>query len=192
MTEIGDAKVQVEEARAALDAKLPGMIEFLQQGVGAALARMVELAVIEQHKHTATLDPAQLGVLKFNVAEARKSALSAVDGIVDGLDFDSLTSKARSNMSGETFVDASGLLSGLLKPTGDLLESAGYNVSVLKGSSFDDGYRLSAIRGTGFNAEVAARGLDDAIEKYGKAKLALAKTQTAAAQADARSAWDNA
>jgi hypothetical protein len=192
MTDVDDAKSMVDKKRTQLLSVLPEVVKGFQEAVAGAIDQMVEQTVIKQPGHTASLDAAQLGVLKFNIAEAKKSALAGIEGIVSSINFDSLASRASRNMHGQSFVKASELLSGLLQPTGDLLQTAGYNVNVLKASSFDDGYRLESIRGVGSAASVAARRLDEVIERYGQAKIQLAEAETDAAQADARSAWDNA
>jgi len=188
---IAAASSEVESAREKLAKATETAISTWELGVRRASERLVERAVFDQPEHTATIEPADLAMLKFNVGQSVESAVSGVRGAVGRIDAEKLADKARLNSTGDSFVHADEILSPLLRPIGDLLSSAGYKLHALRRSSLDDDYRISEFE-EGYTFATTARELDEAIEQYGKAKRRLEAVELDRAKSGARDAWNNA
>ncbi|MBS0024118.1 hypothetical protein [Microbacterium paraoxydans] len=191
MTDLETARTRAETARTNVETVKKEVGEDFREHLAAALEQMLERTIVEQHDITTAMNPAELVTLKINITQAATTAIDQVDAQLDLLDIEELAKKARPNMTGESFVDYREVLSPLLRITGELLQKAGYSMEGLESARFGRGYDIANLN-AGYAAPTAARRLDAAIEGYGKAAAALAEADTAAKQARAREAWDNA
>lgn len=184
------AKAKVTKTREEMTQAISQVVPVFERVLEEALNKMVELTVIEQSDHTRSVDPADLGLLKANIAFAAESAKDAVRPAFERLNFDKLAEKASLNTSGTSYIQAGAILSPLLGPTGEFLKGAGYDVRRITGSSFNESPRISELR-VSFDADVAAHGFDKYIDAYGKALIELRKAEDDEGRDAARSAWDN-
>lgn len=179
MPSTADALEAVEAARANFEKTLHGVADDFREHLARALDAIAELTLVKQQNITKQINPADYVALQVNLVQAAKSAVAAVEGKLSALDLDQLATKAQRNLTGETFIDYADILSPLLHVTGELVSSAGYSTASFASIRRHSKYEIGRITGIGLSAPIAARRLDDAIEKYGRAKIALSDAKAA-------------
>lgn len=185
-TPVQSANIAVAQARKGYEDALPETISAFQKTLSAAFDQLITITVKQQTKITKEMDPAERGVLKFNVTQAIQSGAQAVEPRIRALELDDLARARKDSSSRISAISPDKILSPLLDVAVQLLRDAGYDTS-----SIAAGNSLRALD-LDYSADHASRRLDAYIDAYYLAVAALAAVVRRTEENEAAALWDDA
>ena len=184
-----DARAAVESARAAAEAERDRLIGAVKDALGGALeATITRVVTKDQAEVTTGIGPADLAVLKANLANAVLTAQASVPAALEGLlDIDKLLSTVKNMVVGDPKVKIDAEVAALSGSVHALLRKAGY---AFPRRFWDDEPKAFSIADLGLNFTKDTKAFDSSVTALHKALNDVKRADHHVAGQDAVSLWE--